>query len=333
MISKSNDSPPPPHIAIDLYRMMLLIRRFEEIIIDVYPIQDMKTPVHLYIGQEAIATGVCANLTKEDYVFTTHRSHGHCLAKGVDPKVLYAEFYGRTTGCCKGKGGSMHPASAEYGIPGTTAIVGGGIPIAVGTSLASKMKGENRVSVAFFGDGATDEGVFHESLNFASLKKLPVIFVCENNFYSVNSPLSARQPHDNISRKAESYDIPGIQLDGNDVMAIYAAAKKAVQRVNNNEGPIFIECRTYRWKQHVGPDCDYEKGCRPKEELFGWMENCPIEKCKAILLEQKMIDETELLKIREKIDFDLESDLKYAKESPLPDAKELYNDVYFERKL
>lgn len=322
----------PSQTAVELYKMMLLIRRFEEIIIDVYPAQEMKTPVHLYIGQEAIAAGVCANLTKEDYVFTTHRSHGHCLAKGVAPKVLYSEFYGRITGCCKGKGGSMHPAIPELGIPGTTAIVGGGIPIAVGTALASKMKGEDRVSVTFFGDGGADEGVFHESLNYASLKKLPVIFVCENNFYSVNSHLSARQPQDNIAKRAQAYGMPGVRLDGNDVLSIYKTAKEAIQRSRSNGGPTLIECRTYRWKQHVGPECDHEQGCRPKEELIHWMTECPIDKWKKILLEKKIIKESELMKIQIKIDSDLKSAIEYAKESPLPNAKELYNDVYFERK-
>ena len=203
---------------------MVLIRRFEEKIIEVYGRQDMKSPVHLCIGQEGVAAGVCAHLQPEDYIFTTHRGHGHCLAKGMTPQELYAEFYGRITGCCRGKGGSMHPASPGLGVSGTTAIVGGSIPLAAGAALASQMRGDGRVSVAFFGDGASEQGAFHEAMNFAALKRLPVLFVCENNYYATNSPLSARQPHPDIHRRAAGYGMPGVSLNGNDVLAVYQAA-------------------------------------------------------------------------------------------------------------
>lgn len=319
----------PPNILIDLYCKMVLIRHFEEKIIEVYPQQDMKTPVHLYIGQEAIASAVCANLKKEDYVFTNHRSHGHCLAKGVNPKVLLAEFYGRRSGCCKGKGGSMHPADPESGILGTSAIVGGCIPLAVGTALASAMKRDGRVSVAFFGDGAVDGGAFHESLNFASLKKLPVIFICENNFYATNSPISSRQPHDNIAKRAEGYGIPGIQVDGNDVLEIYRVSKEAVERARDGKGPTLIECRTYRWKGHVGPDCDYEKGCRPKEELETWMKRCPIEHFKGYLLKNRIMTESGIKELTRKIDDEIEEAVIFGKESPFPEKHEVTKDVYF----
>lgn len=320
----------PEAILIDLFHKMVLIRRFEEMIVSVYSAQDMKTPVHLYIGQEAVAAGVCANLKKEDYIFSTHRNHGHCLAKGVDPKILYAEFYGRITGCCKGKGGSMHSAIPECGIPGTSAIVGGGIPIAVGASLAIKMKGSDRVSVAFFGDGAVDEGTFYESLNFASLKQLPVVFICENNFYATNSHLSVRQPYDNILKRVECFRIPSIQIDGNDVLAVYHSARKAIQRAREGKGPTFIECRTYRWKSHVGPDFDFEKGFRPKEELEMWMKRCPVARYKDYLIENQIINETGYKDMIKQIDAEIEYALKFAKESPFPDKNELYKDVYFE---
>ena len=326
-----DDSLIPDKVLRELMRMMVLIRRFEEKIIDVYADQDMKSPVHLCIGEEAVAAGVCVNLKKDDYVFTTHRSHGHCLAKGVPPKELYAEFYGRVTGCSRGKGGSMHPAAPEYGILGTSAIVGGGMPLAVGTALASKMRNNGRVAVTFFGDGAVDEGTFHESLNFASLKKLPVVFVCENNFYATNSHISARQPHSDIYKRAEGYNIPGFELNGNDVVSICAAAKKAVDRAQNGAGPTLLECKTYRWKGHVGPDCDYERGCRPKEELATWMDRCPIEIFKKSLLEKEAITENWYENLLREMDKSLDNDLKFGKESPFPKEKELLEHVYFER--
>jgi len=319
----------PRSVLLGLLSKMLLIRRFEEKIIEVYSLQDMKTPVHLYIGEEAIASAVCMSLEKHDYVTTTHRSHGHCLAKGMDPKPLLAEFYGRETGCCKGKGGSMHPVDPDNGIMGTSAIVGGGIALAVGSALAAKMRKTDSVSVPFFGDGASDEGIFHESLNFASLKKLPVVFICENNFYATNSHQSARQPHCDVAKRAEGYGIPGFQVDGNDALEVYRVSKEAIQRARNGEGPSLIECKTYRWKGHVGPDCDHEKGCRPKQELEDWMEKCPVEAYKNYLFDNKVLDEAELNGMLKKIDADIESALKFAKESPFPKEEELLTDVYF----
>jgi TPP-dependent pyruvate/acetoin dehydrogenase alpha subunit len=318
----------PRQILLELYRKMLLIRRFEEKIVEVYPIQDMKTPVHLSIGQEAIAAGVCANLRQDDYMFTTHRSHGHCLAKGVDPKVLYAEFYGRITGCCKGKGGSMHPVAPEYGILGTSAIVGGGIPLAVGTALASKMKPDDNVSVVFFGDGAVDEGTFHEGLNFASLKSLPVVFICENNFYATNSRQSVRHSQLNIAKKAEGYGMPGIQIDGNDILDVYTTARRAVNRARSGAGPTLIECQTYRWKGHVGPEPDYQKGFRPKHELDEWTRKCPIKAYEKFLITNQLWTASLNQTMIHEIDTELETALKFAKESPFPEKEELLKDLY-----
>jgi len=310
---------------------MVLIRRFEEKIIEVYGLQDMKSPVHLCIGQEGIAAGVCAHLEREDYILTTHRSHGHCLAKGVDPKELYAEFYGRITGCCRGKGGSMHPAAPTLGIPGTTAIVGGGIPLAVGAALASQMRGDSRVSVAFFGDGASDQGAFHESLNFAALKHLPVLFVCENNYYATNSPLSARQPHPDIYLRAAGYGIPGVSVDGNDVLAVYQAAQEAVHRGRRGDGPTLLECKTYRWKGHVGPDCDWEKGCRPHEELTEWMDRCPIESWRKKLIAWGVADQEWYHQLLEEVDARLDLAIKFARDSAFPASTDLYQHVYYEK--
>jgi pyruvate dehydrogenase E1 component alpha subunit len=307
---------------------MLLIRRFEEKIVEVYPAQDMKTPVHLYIGQEAIAAGVCSHLTKEDYLFTTHRSHGHCLVKGVDPKFLYAEFYGRRTGCCKGKGGSMHPAFPEFGILGTSAIVGGGIPLAVGTALASTMKHDGKISVTFFGDGAVDEGSFHEGLNFAALKQLPVLFVCENNFYATSSHLAIRHSEPNIAKKAEGYGMPGVQIDGNNVLEIYTTAREAVKRARSGGGPTLLECRTYRWKGHVGPDTDYQQGIRPQQELEEWMEKCPLKAYEAFLADNQLCSEADRQTMSNKIDIMLDDAWNFAKTSPFPEKEELFDDVY-----
>ncbi|MDP2967477.1 MAG: thiamine pyrophosphate-dependent dehydrogenase E1 component subunit alpha, partial [bacterium] len=212
-------------ILIKMYEIMLLIRRFEERVGDLVVQGAIKTPCHLTIGQEAIATGVCSALNKQDYIFGNHRSHGHYIAKGGDIKLLMAEIFCKATGCSKGKGGSMHVIAPEVGLLGTPPIVAASIPIAVGAALSSTLKGENNVAVSFFGDGATNEGVFYESLNFASLKKLPVIFVCENNLYSTHMPIEKILANTNIAKKAESFNMPGIQIDGNDATEVYETTK------------------------------------------------------------------------------------------------------------
>ena len=318
-------------LLIEMYSTMLRIRLFEEKIVELYPEQEMKCPVHLYIGQEAVAAGVIANLEKKDYVFSNHRGHGHCIAKGSDMKSLMAEFYGRITGSSRGKGGSMHIVDVENGILGTSAIVGGGIPHAVGAALASKLKGEDRISVAFFGDGAVDQGTFYESMNFASLKRLPVVFVCENNFYATNSPQSARHPTCQVAATASSYGMEGVCVDGNDVLSVYRASREAVSRARRGGGPTLIEATTYRWKGHVGPDCDYEKGCRPRAELMEWMERCPIKGFREYLLDSGVLAEEELSRIRNNIEKEIDEAVAFAKNSPLPSEEELFSDLYQER--
>lgn len=307
---------------------MLRIRRFEEKIVDVYCDQDMKTPVHLYIGQEAVAAGVCANLRREDYVFSTHRSHGHYLAKGGDMKGLMAELYGRKTGCSRGKGGSMHVVDPDAGVCGSTAIVGGNIPLSVGAALASAMQKNRRVAVSFFGDGAVDEGVFHESLSFAGLKKLPVVFVCENNFYATHSHQSKRQPHDHIYRLSKYYLMPGVRVDGNDVLKVFEAAREAVRRARRGHGPTLIECRTFRWKGHVGPECDIKLGYRTQEELDAWMKKCPVKRLERRLLKRGTLKKTQLDRITREIDGQVHDAYLFGKRSPHPGVNELLEDVW-----
>ena len=220
---------------------------------------------------------MCAALRKDDWVFSTHRSHGHYIAKGGDIKAPMAEFYGRATGCSKGRGGSMHLASPDVGLPGSSAIVAGTIPLAVGVALAFSMQKRDSVSAAFFGDGAANEGTFYESLNFAALKKLPVIFVCENNFYSTHMPISACLADTDICKKAEAFKVPSIRVDGNNIVEVFKVAKSAVEDARCGKGPTLIECMTYRWRGHVGPGYDLNKGLRSKEELVYWMNRCPIK--------------------------------------------------------
>jgi TPP-dependent pyruvate/acetoin dehydrogenase alpha subunit len=316
----------------DLYASMLRIRLFEEKIVELYPEQEMKCPVHLCIGQEAIAAGVCLHLNKSDYVFSNHRGHGHCLAKGAAAAPLMAEFYGKETGCSKGKGGSMHIIDVENGIFGTSAIVGGGIPMGVGAALASSIRGEDRVTAVFFGDGAFDEGAFYESFNFASLKKLPVVFVCENNFYATNSHQSARQSGCRIYDSASAFDARGHCVDGNDVLAVYKAAQDAVTLARKGGGPSLIEAKTYRWKGHVGPEEDWTKGCRPKEELDYWKEQCPVKRFTAFLLEKGAMTADEMEQAKASIDAELAEAVEFAKASPYPQAPALLDDVYYKAK-
>jgi pyruvate dehydrogenase E1 component alpha subunit len=245
----------------------------------------------------------------------------------MDLRSMAAELYGKVTGCCRGRGGSMHLADPENGILGTTAIVGGGIPLAIGAALSSVMKGEKRISVAFFGDGGVDQGVFHEGLNFASLKKLPVVFVCENNFYATNSPQHARQPDVGIAERAVSYGIPGIEADGNDILIVYEKAKEAIERARSGEGPTLIEFKTYRWKAHVGPNSDIELGCRPLSEYNEWTKKCPLEMFKQYLLKNSILSEDERASIVSEVERDIEDAIDFAKSSPFPEPSELYDNI------
>jgi len=312
----------------NIYYHIIRIRKFEEKVIEHYGEQQMRCPVHLYIGQEAIAVGVCVQLRKDDYVFSYHRNHGHMLAKGADPKLMFAELYGKRTGCSSGKGGSTHMISSEHTLWGTSAIVGGGIPIAVGAALSIAMKNEDRVVAVFFGDGAVDQGTFFESLNFAVLKKLPVLFLCENNFYATNSPQRVRQANLDIHKIADFFNIPGACIDGNNVFEVYRQAASGIERARQGGGPSFIEARTYRCRTHVGPETDIEKGFRAKEEVEAWMQKCPYKQFKAQLLENRMIDEKDLQAVEKKVDAEIEEAFSFALQGPFPQEEDLYKDVY-----
>ena len=311
-----------------MYITMLRIRRFEERVAECLVNGEIKCPVHLYIGQEAVATGVCANLRQSDYVFSTHRSHGHYIAKGGDIRALMAEMYGKVTGCSRGRGGSMHLASPDVGLLGSSAIVAGTVPLSVGAALAFSMQSQDTVSVAFFGDGAVNEGVWYESLNFASLKKLPVILVCENNLYSTHMPIAACLAGANIHRRAEIFNMPGVRVDGNNVVEVFKAAEQAIENARHGNGPTLIECMTYRWRGHVGPNYDLDKGLRSKGELDYWMNRCTVKALERFLLEHDILTESERVQIGEGIDKEIEEAIVFARESPYPVENEPLNNVF-----
>ena len=318
-----------PKLKKKLYYDMLRIRMIEETIAGRYHEQEMRCPVHLCIGQEAIAVGVCANLSRNDYVMSTHRSHAHYLAKGGDLKSMMAEIYGKVTGCSRGKGGSMHLVDLDAGFLGSTPIVGSIIPIAVGTAFGTSMKGESRISIVFIGDAAMEEGVFSESLNFASLKKLPVIFVCENNFFSVYSPLSVRQPteRDNIAI-AKAYGIYTDKGDGNDIIEICDKSAKAIDNLRQGLGPAYIEFDTYRWREHCGPNFDNNIGYRTESEYLAWRNRCPVEYFESSLKKEIIFSDVELGSMVRKINAEIEDAFQFAISSPFPAAEELYLHRY-----
>ena len=306
-----------------LYRSLYRIRRVEEEIARIYPTDKIRSPVHLSIGQEAVSVGVCEALRPDDVVFGTYRSHAYYLAKGGDLKKMLAELYGKATGCAKGKGGSMHLVDAAHGVMGASAVVGTTIPNAVGYAYALKLKKKNSVVVSFFGDGATDEGVFHESMNFAALKSLPVIFVCENNFYAIHTHQTRRQKLTNICEKARAYGMPAEQIPDNDVLRIYDRVSAAVGKLRSGEtGPVFFECLTYRLKEHVGPNDDFHLGYRSREEAARWIENDPIRRL------TEVIDAAQRQKIESGVEAEIRDAFAFAEQSPFPESAELYTDVF-----
>lgn len=312
-----------------LFFQMLRIRMVEEKIAESYPNQEMRCPVHLCIGQEAVAVGVCACLTDDDYVMSNHRSHGHYLAKGGCLRSMMAEIHGRVTGCSLGKGGSMHLADASVGFLGATPIVASSMPIALGAAFGSLMQNEKRVSIAFFGDGATEEGVFHECLNIAALKHLPIIFICENNLYSVYSPLSVRQPDGReIFSIAKGHNIESHQGNGNDVMEVYERAEKAVKKARGGRGPTFIEFKTYRFREHCGPHFDNELGYRTEEEFHEWEKMCPVTSLKTRLLRDEILSNRDIHKMEKNIQNEIESSLLFAMNSPFPETDSLIQHIY-----
>ena len=307
------------------YRALYRIRRTEEEIAKIYPTDKIKSPVHLSIGQEAVSVGVCEALQPSDIVSGTYRSHALYLAKGGDLKKMIAELYGKVTGCAKGKGGSMHLINTAAGFMGTSAVVGTTIPLAVGYAYALKLSGIDAIVVSFLGEGAVEEGVFHESLNLAALKSVPILFICENNGYAIHSRQSKRQPMDNICERARVHGMPAERIDNNDVFEIYERVERASSQIRNGrEGPRLFECMTYRWMEHVGPNEDFDAGYRSRSEAQPWFESDPLKTIGASLDPVR----------RGQIEVDVESEIYeafvFAEDSPFPDDGELYTDVFAE---
>jgi acetoin:2,6-dichlorophenolindophenol oxidoreductase subunit alpha len=321
----------PKDIIVRLYRTMLRIRLAEESLVDPIIRGEIRTPVHLYSGEEAIAAGVCSLLNREDYIYGNHRSHGHYIAKGGDLGKMIAEIYGKETGCSRGRGGSMHLIDPDNGIMGIVPIVAGTISLALGTALASKIRDDKRVTVTFFGDGATGEGVLYESLNFAALKKLPIIFACENNLYSTHLPISEIRVNENISETAIPFGIKSIRIEGNNVLDVYESAKMAIEQCRKGEGPVFIEFLTYRFRGHVGPDDNIQGShtdIRPKDEIEKWLKKDPIIHLNKIMLEEKICSEAEIATIHDEVQKEVETATQFALMSNYPNPSELMNYVY-----
>ena len=304
---------------------MKRIRLFEERVASLFADGRLPGFVHLYIGEEAVATGICAALQETDYISSTHRGHGHLIAKGGDLKKMMAELYGKRTGYCKGKGGSMHIADIDLGILGANGIVGGGLPIATGAALACQYQDNNQVAVCFFGDGASNQGTTHEAMNLAACWKLPVVYVAENNQFGEFTHQSKHQTIQDIASRATAYDIPGIIVDGNDVVAVYEAALEAVARARQSKGPTLLECKTYRVRGHFeGDPASY----RDEKEAQEWLERDPIKQHETRLLEMSVISPQDLEEMNSKIKEELDQAVKFAEESPLPESTELLEDVY-----
>jgi pyruvate dehydrogenase E1 component alpha subunit len=311
---------------LDLYRTMTTIRHFEERGIPETGQRRMSASVHSSAGQEAVPTGVCAHLTVDDYIGSTHRGHGHCIAKGVDPKLMMAELFGRSTGPNKGKGGSMHIADMSKGMLGTNGVVAASVPLAVGAALTSKLKKLDRVAVAFFGDGGANQGVLHECMNLASVWKLPVIFCCENNGYAESTPVEYSLSVASVADRASSYDMPGFHVDGMDVFAVYEAAGQAVDRARRREGPSLLECRTYRFYGHTV--FDNPLSYRTKEEEEYWRSRDPLKLFRERVVPEGLLTAEELDRLDQEAEELMEEAIRFADESPLPEPSELYEDVY-----
>lgn len=310
------------NIATRLYRGVRLIRRVEEEVARIYPSDRIKSPVHLSIGQESVAVGICDALLPEDYVSATYRSHAAYIARGGNLRAMFAELYGKAAGNAGGKAGSMHLIDMAHNVLGASAVVGTTIPIALGYALAIRCRRENRVVVAFFGDGATEEGVFHESLNFAALKRLPVLFVCENNQLAIHQPIDKRWATDRLCERVETYGIPAVRIADGNTDAIRAAAQESIAGMRTGDGPSFMECLTYRWREHVGPGEDYDAGYRDRTALEAWQARDEMERLGAQLGEAA----------RARIDDDIEARIadavEFAENSPFPASEELYTNVY-----
>jgi TPP-dependent pyruvate/acetoin dehydrogenase alpha subunit len=313
------------------YQTMLRIRFCEESFVEPILAGEIRTPCHLYSGQEAIAVGICAALTDRDYIFGSHRSHGHFLAKGGSMREMAAEIFCRESGCCRGRGGSMHLIAPEVGMLGAAPIVAGTISLAIGAALASAIRKDGRVSVSFFGDGATGEGVLYECLNFAALKRLPVIFVCENNLYATHMPIQECRVERDICEIARPFGIESRRIDGNDVLAVYEVGCDAVEACRKGSGPVFLECLTYRFRGHVGPDDNIQgthTDIRPQEEINLWLKEDPIKRFEQYLLSNGHITEEGLDNIRNEIQREVTEAHAFARQSAHPAVEELQKYVF-----
>ena len=306
---------------------MILIREFDERAIQLRVAGKIYGAVHPYVGQEAVAVGVCSNLTARDRVTSTHRGHGHCIAKGADIRRMMAELFGRVDGYCKGKGGSMHIADFAVGMLGANGIVGGGLPIACGAALAAQLEGTGDVTVCFFGDGAAAEGEFHEALNIATVWKLPVVFVCENNQYAANNAVAVQHPGVDIAAHAGAYGMPGVIIDGNDVLAVHAATGDAVVRARRGDGPSLLECKTYRWHFHAMRNTPPAE-TRSPDEILSWKARDPIARLEQYGRERGVLSDAEMGTIRARVKSDLDGAVAFAEQSPFPDPKDLLVDMF-----
>ena len=324
-----SDSPLTNASRLDLFSGLLKVRRVEERIQKLYPEGDMRCPTHLSLGQEAVAVGVCAALAPEDAVISAHRSHAHYIARGGSIPAMFAELYGKETGCAGGKGGSMHLIDLSVNFLGCVPIVGSTIPIGVGAAFGKHLKGEDGISVVFFGDGAAETGVFHESINFAATLKLPVLFVCENNLYSVNTPLEPRQPAGRtIADLAAGHSLAASQHDGQGVEEVLAATEAAIAGVRAGRGPALIEFMTYRWAEHCGPLGDLHLGYRGQEEFDAWVARCPVVLHREKLAREGVLDEALEAKLNGEIEAEIDAAVAHAKASPFPPRSTLAEGVY-----
>ena len=311
--------------ALSLYEQMVKIRKFEEKLYELFLTRPMPGSMHQYNGQEAVAVGVCSHLAKDDYVSSTHRGHGHCIAKGADTNAVMAEMFAKKTGCCKGMGGSMHIADFSVGMLGANAIVGGGIPIAVGAGWTCKYKKNKKVSVVFFGDGASNEGSFHESMNLAAIWNLPVIFVCENNLYGFSTHYKRTMAIDNIADRAAGYGMDGVVVDGQDLLEVHKVAGEAIENARSGKGPTLIECKTYRYRGHSRFE---SPNYRTKEELKQWQQRDPINLFAEHLSKEYNVKEDELKKIADRVDAIMEAAVKFSEQSPDPEPSDYEKYIF-----
>jgi TPP-dependent pyruvate/acetoin dehydrogenase alpha subunit len=330
----ANNSPPKDKVGanllVSLHQGLLKVRLAEELLAERYKEQEMRTPAHFGSGQEAVAVGVCHALRNEDVVFTHHRSHNHFLAKGGSTYELAAELYGRADGCSGGRGGSVHLTAPEVGFIASSAILGETTTVAVGAALAFKMDSVDRVSVTFFGEGAMDEGSFYESVNYASIKKLPVLFVCENNLYATESSLHVRQaPGTDLCERVRSFKVEANRIDGNDVLEVFQTVQAVLEKLRKGNGPYFLECMTYRWREHVGPYFDHElkRNYRSRDEVESWIARCPVVRSRERLIQLGIATPSQLDAWYSDMQTKTRADIERARNAPWPEVSTLYDFV------